>query len=74
MRNNTNLLPQVRGNYDGDALLPQRGGGEIGNNLNTHSPLPWRERVRVRGNNPNNIGSNQFDLIYNINFNYNRST
>jgi len=58
LRNNTNLLPQ---------------GKEIGNNLNPHFPLPWRERVRVRGNNPNNIGSNQFDLLYNINFNYNGS-
>jgi len=60
LRNNTNLLPQ-------------RGEERIGNNLNPHSPLPWRERVRVRGNNLNNSGSNKFDFLYNVYFNYNRS-
>jgi len=72
LRNNTNLLPQGGGNYDGDTLLLQRGEERIGNNLNPHSPLPWRERVRVRGNNPNNSGSNKFDFLYNVYFNYNR--
>jgi len=40
LRKNTNLFPQVGGNYDGDTLLPQREEERIGNNLNTHSPLP----------------------------------
>jgi hypothetical protein len=36
-------------------------------------PSPPGERVRVRGNNPNNSGSNKFDPLYDINFDYNRS-
>jgi len=40
-----------------------------------HHPLfPWWERVRVRGNNPNNGELNKFDPpLYKIYFNYNGS-